>query len=74
MTDKRIARRYASAVFKLGMQEGNDVISTRGQTFLQLKGMLDENPVLDNVFKSPIFTVAEKKKVLTDLLDKIGWK
>ena len=41
MTDKRIARRYASAVFKLGMQEGNDVISTRGQTFLQLKGMLE---------------------------------
>ncbi len=72
MTDKRIARRYASAVFKLGMQEGNDVISTRGATFLQLKGMLDENPVLDNVFKSPIFTVAEKKKVLADLLDKIG--
>ena len=39
MTDNRIARRYASAAFKLG---------------------------------SPIITVAEKKKVVKDLLDKIG--
>ena len=72
MNDTRIARRYASAVFKVSMQEGGDAISKRGEWFVQLNQMLDENSSLDNVFKSPIFTVAEKKKVLSDILDKIG--
>ena len=66
MTDNRIARRYASAAFKLGEAEGGDTISKRGQTLVALEGLLDR------VFKSPIITVAEKKKVVKDLLDKIG--
>ena len=72
MTDNRIARRYASAAFKLGEAEGGDTISKRGQTLVALEGLLDESPALDRVFKSPIITVAEKKKVVKDLLDKIG--
>ena len=67
MTDNRIARRYASAAFKLGEAEGGDTISKRGQTLVALEGLLDESPALDRVFKSPIITVAVK-----DLLDKIG--
>ena len=61
MNDTRIARRYASAVFKVSMQEGGDAISRRGEWFVQLNQMLDENSSLDNVFKSPIFTVAERR-------------
>ena len=72
MTDNRIARRYASAAFKLGEAEGGDTISKRGQTLVALEGLLDESPALDRVFKSPSITVAEKKKVVKDLLDKIG--
>ncbi len=72
MNDTRIVRRYASAVFKVSMQEGGDAIARRGAWFVQLKDLLDQNPDLDNVFKSPIFSVAEKKKVLADILDKIG--
>ncbi len=72
MTDTHIARRYASAVFKLGVQEGGDTISTRGAALQALNSLLDESPKLDNVFRNPIFTVAEKKKVLASLLDKIG--
>ena len=64
MTDNRIARRYASAAFKLGEAEGGDTISKRGQTLVALEGLLDESPALDRVFKSPIITVAEKKKVV----------
>ncbi|MDO5535934.1 MAG: ATP synthase F1 subunit delta [Desulfovibrionaceae bacterium] len=72
MTDTRIARRYASAVFKLGMQEGSGVTAKRGKMLKELEALLDANAALDNVFKSPIFTVDEKKKVLADLLNKIG--
>ena len=56
MTDNRIARRYASAAFKLGEAEGGDTISKRGQTLVALEGLLDESPALDRVFKSPIIT------------------
>lgn len=72
MTDTRIARRYASAVFKLGETEGGDVIAKRGSTLKALDDLLDESPALDRVFKSPIITVTEKKKILADLLNKIG--
>ncbi len=72
MTDKRIARRYASAIFQLSMQEGGSVTGRRGRTLSSLKDLLDENAALENVFKSPIFTVEEKKKVISDLLDRVG--
>ncbi len=72
MTDTKIARRYASAVFKLGMQEGGNVVAQRGKTLKDLDSLLDQNAALNNVFKSPIFSVDEKKKVLSDVLTKIG--
>ena len=59
MTDNRIARRYASAAFKLGEAEGGETISKRGQTLVAMDKLLDESPALDRVFKSPIITVAE---------------
>ncbi len=72
MTDTRIARRYASAVFKLGMQEGGDATVKRGRVLQDVAALLDAHADLDNVFKSPIFTVDEKKQILGDLLAKIG--
>ena len=71
MTDTRIARRYASAIFALGENEGKTANAKRGETLKALDSLLDESPALDRVFKSPIITVAEKKKIVGDLLDKL---
>ena len=71
MTDTRIARRYASAIFALGENEGKTANAKRGETLKALDSLLDESPALDRVFKSPIISVAEKKKIVGDLLDKL---
>ena len=67
MTDTRIARRYASAIFALGENEGKTANAKRGETLKALDSLLDESPALDRVFKSPIISVAEKKKIVGDL-------
>ena len=59
MTDTRIARRYASAIFALGENEGKTANAKRGETLKALDSLLDESPALDRVFKSPIITVSQ---------------
>ena len=71
MTDTRIARRYASAIFALGENEGKTANAKRGETLKALDSLLDESPALDRVFKSPIISVAEKKKIVGNLLAKL---
>lgn len=71
MTDTRIARRYASAAFRLAQKEGGDIPGKRGQVLKDLRDMLDVCPALEAVFKSPIVTVQEKKNILSALLDKV---
>ncbi len=71
MTNTGIGRRYAGAVFNLGVREGGDVISKRGQALAALDALLDESPALANVFRSPVFTVDEKKRVIADVLKKV---
>lgn len=72
MNDTRLARRYARAVFTVSAREGDDAITRRGAWLGEMRELLDASPTLDNVFKSPIFSVTEKKKVLGDVMDKLG--
>lgn len=71
MTDTRIASRYATAAFRLAQAEGGDIPAKRGQVLKDLRAMLDVCPALESVFKSPVITVAEKKSILSTLLDRV---
>ncbi len=70
MTDTVIARRYANALFAIGKKAGIADLEQYGQSLASLDAFLMASPELDKVFKSPVVTAEEKKKVLADLLKK----
>ncbi len=72
MTDSVVARRYANALFALGRQAGAKELEQYGASLAQLDRLLAESPDLDKVFKSPVVSVAEKRKVVAKLLKKIA--
>ena len=71
MTDTVIARRYAHALFALGKKAGTTELEQYGASLSQLDALLAASPELDKVFKSPVVTVGEKRKVLDKLLKSV---
>lgn len=67
MTGNIVARRYAKALFAIGQEKGADALGTFGKDLTALAEMLDQAPELLRIFRNPIFTVEEKKKVLEKL-------
>ena len=72
MTDAVVARRYALALFTLGKKAGMKDLEQYGAGLTALDGLLASSPDLDKVFRSPVVTVAEKRKVLQKLLKTVG--
>ncbi len=72
MNDTVIARRYANALFAIGKKTGMSDLEQYGKNFTQLDSMLQASPDLDKVFKSPVVTADEKKRVLGSVLTAIG--
>ncbi len=68
MTDTVIARRYANALFAIGKKAGMASLEKYGSGLSQLDSLLQGSPELDKVFKSPVVTAEEKKKVLGRVL------
>ncbi len=71
MTDTVIARRYANALFALGKKSGSKDLEQYGVSLNKLNDLVQASPELDKVFKSPVVTADEKKKVLKNLLSKV---
>lgn len=71
MTDAVIARRYAHALFALGKKTGMKELERHGTSLGALDSLLGASPELDKVFKSPVVSVEEKRKVLAKLLKSI---
>ena len=66
-----VAQRYAKALFALGQQEGMAKLEQYGENLSALEGVLEDSPELVRLFHIPVISVAEKQKVLTQVLDKL---
>ena len=67
MTGNIIANRYAKALFSLGCQTGDKALNAYAGSLGKLRKAVQVNPSLAQVFRSPIFTLSEKRNVLTKL-------
>ena len=66
-----VAQRYAKALFALGQQEGMAKLEQYGENLSALEGVLVDSPELVRLFHIPVISVAEKQKVLSQVLDKL---
>jgi F-type H+-transporting ATPase subunit delta len=74
LTGNIAARRYARALFALGKKTGLPELESYAESLGALRSALVESPDLVRVFKNPIFTHEEKKKVIEKLADKLKLK
>ena len=70
MTGNIVARRYARALFAIGQESGEAELKKYGEDLLQLAEVLESAPELMKFFRNPVFTVAEKKGVVTKVVAK----
>ena len=66
-----VAQRYAKALFALGQQEGMAKLEQYGENLSALEGVLEDSPELVRLIHIPVISVAEKQKVLSQVLDKL---
>ncbi|WP_028574097.1 ATP synthase F1 subunit delta [Desulfonatronovibrio hydrogenovorans] len=66
-----VARRYARALFALGQKQGDKELKAYGEDLAKIISALEGTPELVRVFRNPIFTVAEKKGILKQILAKL---
>lgn len=71
MTGNIIARRYAQALFALGRKTGLPELESYASSLEVLRSALEASPDLVRVFRNPIFTPEEKKKVMAKLAGKL---
>lgn len=72
MTETVIARRYANALFALGKKEGESALEAHGACLAELADLLQVEPRLGVVLKSPVVSIPEKKAVLDSILQKLN--
>lgn len=72
MTDSVVARRYANALFALGQRQGGEALSGHGECLAELANFLKIEPRLAQTLKSPVISIAEKKKLMDVLLEKLS--
>jgi len=70
LTGNIVARRYAKALFTLGVKE--KAADTFGKDLAGLAGAMSASPDLLKLFKSPSFNTQEKKAVLNDVVAKLN--
>ena len=74
MTGNIAARRYAQALFSLGRKIGLPELEGYAESLGALRSALAESLELIRVFKNPIFSHNEKKKVIEALAGKLKLK
>ncbi|EPR43846.1 ATP synthase subunit delta [Desulfovibrio sp. X2] len=72
MTDNIIARRYAKALFSLGLEKGGDELAAYGKDLAALAEILKGSPEALKVFRNPIFGAQDKKVVIGKMMDKLA--
>lgn len=72
MTGNIAARRYAQALFSLGKRAGLPELESYASSLGSLDAAMRVSPDLHRVFKAPILTADEKKKVVAGLAEKLN--
>lgn len=67
-----VSRRYASALFALGKEAGEKEMERYAATLNALGEAVEESHALADVFRNPVLSVEEKKKVVLALLEEVG--
>ncbi len=67
-----MAQRYAKALFALGQQEGMAKLEQFGENLSALEGVLAESSELVRLLGIPVISIAEKQRILVQILDKLG--
>ncbi len=71
MTGGIAARRYARALFDLGRKKGLKEMDAYGSDLAALAALVDASADLSRLFRDPVFTPEEKRRVLTALADRL---
>jgi len=71
LTGSVVARRYANALFSLGKKSNQESLEKYGKTLTSLEELFASSPVLGKIFKSPVVTISEKRKIIGKILDKL---
>jgi len=71
LSNARISRRYARALFTLGQQDGS--YSEYGRELDEFVNHYKQNADFRYVISSPLFTMEDKKKILNMVLNKAGF-
>jgi F-type H+-transporting ATPase subunit delta len=66
-----VARRYARALFGLGVKKGDSQIDGYGKDLAQLQEVFAATPEASAVFRNPIFSAEDKKAVIGKIMDKL---
>lgn len=71
MSDSRISKRYAGALFSLGQEDGS--FATYGKELEEFKDFFLKNADFGNAISNSIYTLEERKNVLQFVLGKSGF-
>lgn len=71
MSDSKISRRYARALFSLGQEDGSFAIY--GKELEEFKDFFKEHADFGNAISNPIFLQEDRKNILKFVLDKSGF-
>jgi F-type H+-transporting ATPase subunit delta len=71
LTGNVVARRYARALFALGKKNGLPELEHYASGLGALRAVLKASPDFAQVVRNPIFSPAEKKRVVTQLIAKL---
>lgn len=66
-----VAGRYAHALFSLGQEKGLETLEQYGTVMNALGQSLAGAPELVRVFAAPVITIAEKRRVIAELLGRV---
>ena len=72
MTGNIVARRYARALFALGRKHGLAELEKLAADLVDFRDAVGASPVLKQLYKSPLFSTAEKLKVTEKVLTLLG--
>lgn len=72
MTGSVAARRYAKALFDLGLQTGTETLDQWGGEVTDMADMMTQSVDLSRLFRDPVFSPEEKKNVIAALADKLS--
>ena len=71
MSNSRLSRRYAKALFSLGQEDGS--FGDYGRELMEFADFCTVNKDFGQIIANPIFSIEERKKLLQSILKKSGF-